>query len=168
MIPTTLVVLVVVPHHEHRGRYLVVEERDRTFYLPAGRVEPGESLLAAAIRETLEEAGITITLRGLLGFEHESSPAFGASGTSARMRLRFTFVGDQAVAGPPKRHADRHTRGAAWCTKEELAQLPLRHPEVLSWIARYESGAPLLPCAAYAPYGMGPSPPRPADADAMR
>ena len=38
MSPTTLVVLGVV-HHE--GRYLIVEERDGTFVLPAGRVERG-------------------------------------------------------------------------------------------------------------------------------
>jgi phosphatase NudJ len=67
MIPTTFVVLVVVPHD---GRYLVVEERDGTWYLPAGRVEPGESLTAAAIRETAEEAGVTVGLRGLIGFDH--------------------------------------------------------------------------------------------------
>ena len=39
MTSTTLVVLTIVAHE---GRYLVVEERDGTFYLPAGRVEPGE------------------------------------------------------------------------------------------------------------------------------
>ena len=49
MTSTTLVVLAVVAYE---GRYLVVEERDGTFYLPAGRVEPGENLMAAAVRET--------------------------------------------------------------------------------------------------------------------
>lgn len=68
MTPTTLVVLAIV---EHEGRYLVVEERDGTFYLPAGRVEPGEDLVAAAVRETAEEAGMMIGLSGLLGFDHQ-------------------------------------------------------------------------------------------------
>ncbi len=156
MVPTTLVVLVVVPQpapslpslrarEPHDGRYLIVEERDGTFYLPAGRVEPGENLVAAAVRETAEEAGVAIGLRGLLGFDHEETPG--------RRKLRFGFVGDVAIDTPPKNRPDGHSRGAAWRTKAELATLPLRAPEVLTWIARYESGAPLLPCGAYEWFG---------------
>ena len=37
--------------------------------------------------------------------------------------------------------------------KAELATLPLRAPEVLTWIARYDIGAPLLPCGAYEWFG---------------
>lgn len=142
MVPTSLVVLVVVPHE---GRYLIVEERDGTFYLPAGKVEPGESLIAAAIRETVEEAGVMIGLRGLLGFEQDwyEQPH--------RTRLRFCFVGFLALLTPPKRCPDEHSRGAAWRTREELGSLPLRHPEVIAWIDRYERGDALLPCAAYQP-----------------
>lgn len=142
-----LVVLVVVPHE---GKYLLVEERDGTFYLPAGRVEPGENLLAAAVRETAEEAGIVVGLRGILGFDHADS------GTSAKMR--FAFVGYPAVVGEPKRVSDDHSRGAGWFTKAEVRRLPLRHPEVLTWIERFEAGAPLLPCAAYEPLGLGVAP----------
>lgn len=142
MVPTCLIVLAVVPHD---GRYLAVQERDGTFYLPAGRVDPGENLMAAAIRETAEEAGTMIGLRGLLGIDHEWCAA------TRRMRLRFVFVGYPAVMAPPKRHVDKHSRGAAWVTKTELAALPLRHPEVITWIDRYEAAAPLLPCTAYHP-----------------
>lgn len=131
---TVLVVLVVVPHE---GKYLIVEECDGTFFLPAGRVEPGESLIDAAIRETAEEAGVRIGLRGLLGFDHSDR------------RMRFTFVGHPATLGAPKREPDRHSRGAAWFTKAEIQKLPLRHHEVLTWIERHERSTALLPCAAY-------------------
>lgn len=141
MTPAYLVVLVVVPRD---GRYLVVEELDGTWYLPAGKVEPGEDLIAAAVRETAEEAGVPIALRGLLGFDHECSPR--------RMRLRFAFVGAPARDVAPKSRPDEHTRGAAWFTRAELAAMPLRHPEVLGWIDRYERASALLPCAAYEPY----------------
>lgn len=134
-----LVVLVVVPQD---GRYLVVEEKDGTWYLPAGRVEPGENLIAACVRETAEEAGIMIGLRGILAFEHEVR------------RMRFVFVGYLAINTPPKSRPDRHTLSAAWKTKAELQTMPLRHPEVLAWIERYEAGTPLLPCGAYIPYGL--------------
>lgn len=134
-----LVVLVVMPLE---GRYLVVEEKDRSWYLPAGRVEPGENLMAACVRETAEEAGVMIGLRGILAFEHEVR------------RMRFCFVGYLAVNTPPKSMPDRHTLSAAWKTKAELATMPLRHPEVLAWIERYEAGTPLLPCGSYIPYGL--------------
>lgn len=147
MTTCTLVVLVIVPHD---GRYLIVEERDGTFYLPAGRVEPGENLMAAAVRETAEEAGVLVGLSGLLGFDHECSPV--------HMRLRFAFVGQVALATAPKTTPDRHSRGARWLTRHELAALPLRHPEALTWIERYERGDPLLPCAAYEAYGDVPHP----------
>lgn len=132
-----LFVLVVVPHE---GRYLVVEERDGTFYLPAGRVESGENLMAAAVRETIEEAGALIGLKGLLGFDHGPE------------KMRFTFVGYPALIQKLKSSADHHSRGARWATKAEIAELPLRHPEVLTWIDRFEAAKTLMPCAAYQPY----------------
>ncbi|HEY2509694.1 MAG TPA: NUDIX domain-containing protein [Polyangiaceae bacterium] len=142
MTATTLVVLVVVPH---QGRYLIVEERDGSFYLPAGRVEPGESLLDAAVRETAEEAGVAIELRGLLGFEHEWVPL-----APPRARLRFAFVGTCTAPDAPLKSApDHHSRGARWLRKEELAAVRLRNPEVLDWIERYERAEALLPCEAY-------------------
>lgn len=129
----TLVVLAIVPNE---GKYLLVEERDGTFFLPAGRVEPGEDLLTAAVRETVEEAGIDIALQGLLGFDHSYA------------KMRFAFVG-LPLRGTPKRQADHHSRGAGWFTKDEARKLPLRHHEVFTWIERYERGMPLLPCSAY-------------------
>ena len=64
-IPTWYFVLVVV----RRGdQYLVVHEskHGQRWYVPAGRVERGETLDAAALRETLEEAGIPIALDGIV------------------------------------------------------------------------------------------------------
>jgi 8-oxo-dGTP pyrophosphatase MutT (NUDIX family) len=134
----SLFVLAVVAH---QGRYLIVEERDGTFYLPAGRVEPGENLMAAIVRETIEEAGMLIGLRGILGIDHSSGAAGG--------KLRFCYVGYPAIAQPPKSQPDQHSRGAAWLTKDELERRPLRHPEVLDWITRWERNEPLLPCRSY-------------------
>jgi phosphatase NudJ len=149
MSQTLLIVLVVVPHE---GRYLMVEERDGSFFLPAGKVEPGENLIAAAVRETAEEAGVLIGLRGLLGFDH--------SAAGSLQKLRFTFVGYPGILGEPKRVPDHHSRGAAWFNKAQIQALPLRHPEVLTWIERYEHATTLLPCAAYEPLELGAAPRR--------
>jgi 8-oxo-dGTP pyrophosphatase MutT (NUDIX family) len=99
----------------------------------------------AAIRETLEEAGIAVRPHGILGFDHDW---FARSGS---MRLRFCFVATPEAQTSPKTVADEHSRGAAWKTLDEIRRLPLRHPEVITWIERHESGAPLLPCSAYEP-----------------
>lgn len=142
MAHTTLVVLSVV---EDNGKYLLVQEHDGSWYLPAGRVEAGENLIAAAVRETVEEAGILIGLRGIIGFDHEWSPR--------GMRMRFCFVGYPATNLAPKSTPDEHTLSARWFTRAQIEALTLRHPEVLTWIRRSEN-APVLPCAAYEPYGM--------------
>jgi 8-oxo-dGTP pyrophosphatase MutT (NUDIX family) len=141
MVSSCLVVLVVVPHD---GRYLIVEECDGSFYLPAGKVKPAENLMAAAVRETAEEAGLLVGLRGILGIDHDWCHA-------KEMRMRFAFVGYPALLAPPKTRPDRHSRGAVWLTIEEIRERRLRHPEVLTWIDRYERGATLLPCVAYEP-----------------
>ena len=64
-------------------RVLLVREREHGggWYMPAGRVEPGESLEDAAVRETLEEAGVPVTLDGVIRVEY--TPLTGA----ARLRV---------------------------------------------------------------------------------
>lgn len=132
-------VLAVVPFE---GRYLVVQERDGTFYLPAGRVEPGENLVAAIVRETIEEAKQLVGVLGLLAIDHDLI-------TPTHQRMRFVFVCYRGVLLPTKSDPDQHSRGAAYMTRAEIAKLPLRHPEVISLIDAYESGRALMPTGAY-------------------
>lgn len=139
--PATLVVLVVVAHE---GRYLVVQEKDGSWYLPAGRLEQGESLLSAAIRETAEEAGIDIVPTAVLGLDQEWR--------GAGVLIRVCFEGRPTAGLTPKTVADEHTLGARWVTKDELAAMRLRGVDVLAWIARYESGA-RLPVDSFVWYG---------------
>lgn len=75
----------VVVHLE--DRFLLVQERkyEQQWYLPAGRVEKGETLLEAAMRNTLEEAGISIIVEGILRVEHTVMPR-------GNVRLRVIFV----------------------------------------------------------------------------
>lgn len=137
-IPTWCFALVVV----RRGdAFLIVHERNhgQGWYLPAGRVEPGETFADAAIRETREEAGIEVVLDGVLRIEHSPSPS-GA-------RMRVVFVGHPADDRPPKQVPDDESLGAAWATVGELAQYPLRGGEVYDLFAHVEAGAPVYPLA---------------------
>ncbi|MGI9202417.1 MAG: NUDIX domain-containing protein [Woeseiaceae bacterium] len=66
MIPTDLTVSAVV---ERDGKFLIVEERSSGLMVinqPGGHIETGETPEQATERETLEEAGCTIRVNGLL------------------------------------------------------------------------------------------------------
>jgi 8-oxo-dGTP pyrophosphatase MutT (NUDIX family) len=104
----------------------------------AGRVDPGESFIEAALRETREEAGIEIELEGVLRVEHSPAPD--------HQRIRVFFLARPKDDAPPKAFADEHSLGARWVTVEEASALPLRGDEVLEWMsACLEGRLPLAP-----------------------
>jgi 8-oxo-dGTP pyrophosphatase MutT (NUDIX family)/phosphohistidine phosphatase SixA len=63
---------------EHQGkiRVLIIKPRSRSEHgFPKGKVDPGESLQEAAVRETREEAGLEVTLGAGLGTAEYTLPA---------------------------------------------------------------------------------------------
>jgi ADP-ribose pyrophosphatase YjhB (NUDIX family) len=135
-IPTTYVAAVVV---QHGDRFLLVQERKRgsPWSLPAGRVEPGETLVEGAIRETLEESGVLVRLTGLLRIEHTPE--------EWRARLRAVFVGIPEGDTTTKQQPDDESLGAAWVAIDELAAYPLRSPEIEQLLRYVSRGAPTYP-----------------------
>ena len=144
MIPTDFFVLSVV---RRADTFLLVHERKhgQLWYLPAGRVDPGESFVAAARRETFEEASIDIAVEGLIRIEH--NPAF----TRARVRLFFAAspVGDST----PKSIADEHSLAAGWFTTEQISRLPLRGREALDACTYVQGGGAIAPMSVLANEG---------------
>ncbi|MEC8409684.1 MAG: NUDIX domain-containing protein, partial [Pseudomonadota bacterium] len=62
-----ITVATVVPQ---QGRFLMVQEKSGeslVYNQPAGHVEVGEGLIAAAIRETYEETGWQVRIEALIG-----------------------------------------------------------------------------------------------------
>jgi 8-oxo-dGTP pyrophosphatase MutT (NUDIX family) len=62
---------------EKDGLFLMVEEQDGTgivFNQPAGHLEAGETLFAAALRETLEETRWQVELTAFVGLYHYPAP----------------------------------------------------------------------------------------------
>ena len=108
------------------------------WYLPAGRVDPGESLTQAARRETLEEAGVEINFDGILRIEH--TPVSGSL-----VRVRVFFLAHPRNEKPPKSNPDKHSLQAAWCSTADMAQLELRGEEVAEVIGAVKRGAVVAP-----------------------
>ena len=135
--PTYCFALVVVRKGD---RYLLVQERKQHegWYLPAGQVEPGERLVDAAVRETLEEGGIPVALDGVLRVEHTPR----ADGSA---RLRVFFLAHPIDDTPPKSVPDQESLGAAWLRLDELDGLTLRGTEVRQVLEWLEAGGQALP-----------------------
>lgn len=138
-IPSSFFVFVVV---EHEGRVLVVRERKhgQRWYAPAGGLEAGEDIRDAAIRETLEESGVLVEPTALLRVETKWSPAGPGplpSGRGEGLVAWWRFIMRARPVGDltPKSLADHHTLEARWVRPEEIALLPLRHPEVIDLVA---------------------------------
>ena len=144
-IPTWFFALVVVRQGD---RFLLVHEakHGQGWYLPAGRVEPGETLAQAAERETLEETGVPVVLDGVLRVEH--TPRH--DGTA---RVRVIFVGHPAADVPPKSIADEESLEAAWFALDDLDDLPLRTPEVRNILRHVHHGGAVYPLGLIANEG---------------
>lgn len=119
---------------DHPHEILITKRLTNTFYpgfweLPGGKLEPGESPDAAAVREVREELGVTIRVERVLDpIEHEYE--------HARVRL-FTCVGTLEDPTAPVRHLQ--VAAHRWC---DLNALPWEeflpaNVRVVRAIARY-------------------------------
>ena len=122
---------------EQDGKFLLVRERadgDIVYNQPAGHLEPGESLLDAVIRETLEETRYCFTPVALQGV-YRYQP-----GGSARTYLRFGFRG--AVGIRLDGDLDEDIIAVEWLTYEELLDCRAQHrsPMVLQCVDDYRNG----------------------------
>ncbi len=147
-VPVYVVVLVLV---ENQGRYLLIQEakpeRGCPWFIPAGCVEPGESIVQAARRETLEEAGLVVEPRHFLRIEHVIPPGQDRQHPSPEL-WRFVVVAE-ATGGTLKKTEDENSLQARWFRPEQVGDLHLRGHEVIDLIEMHSHGARLWPIEAY-------------------
>jgi len=138
-IPSGFFVYVVV---EHEGHVLMVREtkHGQLWYAPAGGIEAGETIREAAIRETMEEAGVLVEPLDVIRIDQEWHASEGGPTSWWRYIVRARPVGSTV----PKQVADRHTLEARWVRPDRIRELPLRHPEVLELVALAKRAAPAL------------------------
>jgi 8-oxo-dGTP pyrophosphatase MutT (NUDIX family) len=118
---------------EKDGKFLLVEERrlinaDGEFGIvynqPAGHVDAGESIVAAAMRETLEETRWQVEVKHLVGIYIFTAPANGIT------YHRYCFAA-QATKHLAENQLDDGIIDAKWFSWEEIQQLDnLRSPLV--------------------------------------
>ena len=123
---------------EREGRFLLVEEQTVDGLLlnqPAGHWDEGETLHAAALRETLEESAWEVELIAVLGL-YAYKPAHLDHGF-----LRVAFAA-KALRHHPQQPLDSDIERALWMSRDELAACAERHrsPMVLRGVDDYLAG----------------------------
>jgi len=131
---------------ERDGRFLLVEEQTPDglrLNTPAGHLDPGESLVQACIRETLEETAHGFQPTGLVGIYLSRVPSTGAAALQQQgiTYLRFAFSGELGRFFPDRR-LDHGIVRTLWLTPPEIRASAERHrtPVVLQCLDDYLAG----------------------------
>lgn len=125
---------------EREGRFLLVEEHSPSsshlvINQPAGHVEVGETLVEAAIRETLEETGWHVRPTAFLGLYTYTPPSNPES-----TYYRMCFLAE-AVSHEVDRPLDPDIQQVFWLTPDELYETArARSPLVLRCIEDAQRG----------------------------
>lgn len=99
----------IVVRHGAKPRIAIVRLRsDKSWVLPKGKLNPGESALAAAKREVLEETGHEVSVREFLG-----SMSYSVAG-----KIKIVQFWQMQALGPPARELMNDVKAVKW--------LPLR------------------------------------------
>jgi len=101
---------------ERDSKFLMVRETidgEQVINQPAGHVEPGEDVMAAALRETMEETGWEVAITGFLGFSNAMSPTTGIT------YYRLVFVAE-ALNFNEDAEIDNDIDCAEWMTLNEI------------------------------------------------
>lgn len=120
---------------KHEGKWLLTQHRTRGIEFPGGKAEAGETIEEAAIRETYEETGVTITnLVKFAEYVVQSNITF----------CKAVFTAEVVhIEENPELH---ETEGARWMTSQELNECDQLSfymkdegmPAIRKWVDSYE------------------------------
>ncbi|WP_067504530.1 NUDIX domain-containing protein [Actinoplanes sp. TFC3] len=136
--PNTLVPACGTLAVDHLGRLLMQRRRDTgQWALPMGKMEFGETPSQCAIRETLEETGISVRIIGLVGIYSDPLHIVAYSDGEVRQEYEVTLLAEP-VSGSPTENEEASEVG--WFTLGEIERLDV-HDSMRRQISDYISGA---------------------------
>jgi len=108
-------------------------------------VDPGETLEDAAVRETLEEAGVDVEVKGILRVEHNHTT------TGARLRVIF-YAEPRDESQAPKSVADEESEEARFVSVDEFQNTlgKIRGKALIKWGRYLDGGGPIFPLTVLA------------------
>jgi 8-oxo-dGTP pyrophosphatase MutT (NUDIX family) len=120
------------------GRILMIRRTDNgNWALPGGAIELGESAVAAAVRETAEETGVTCAVTGLVGIYTDPKHLIHyTSNDEVRQEFCIVFTG-RPVAGVPRPSPE--SSEVRWVGPEAMEALTM-HPSMKMRIFHHLEG----------------------------
>lgn len=122
--PNSLVPSVNVIVTNTAGDVLMIRRSDNdNWAVPGGAVDLGESVPAAAVRETLEETGIRCGITGLVGiYSDPRHVILYTSDGEARQEFSIVLTARAASGKPTPSEESREVR---WVPRDEIMSLPM-------------------------------------------
>jgi len=126
----------VVCRRPSDGKFLMVQEFSQSgFWFPGGQLNKDETIWDGALRETMEEAGMKVILKGVLKVgEHDDGGR----------RIIF-YAEPENEKDLPKTIPDYESVGAVWVDVDDLKILKLRNDEPKRWFPHVAKGKEIHP-----------------------
>jgi ADP-ribose pyrophosphatase YjhB (NUDIX family) len=123
--------------NEH-GQLLLIRRSDNdNWALPGGAMDPGESISAAAIRETKEETGIDCEVTGMVGiYTNPRHVILYTSDGEVRQECSVVFSA-RAIAGEPTPSSE--SSEVRWVPAADVDQFTM-HPSMRQRVAHFLEG----------------------------
>ncbi|MEV5895775.1 NUDIX hydrolase [Nonomuraea fuscirosea] len=137
--PNNLIPSVNVIVTNEAGDLLMIRRTDNdNWATPGGAIDLGESIPQAAVRETLEETGITCEITGLVGtYSDPRHVILYTSNGEARQEFSLVLTA-RAVSGEPT--PSDESREVRWVSRDQVAALRMDRSMRMR-IEHYLSGA---------------------------
>jgi len=135
MVPSVNVVVA-----DGQGRILMIRRTDNgNWAVPGGAIDLGESMVQAAVRETIEETGIRCEITGLVGVYTDPRHVIHyTSNDEVRQEFSLVLTG-RPTGGEPRTSSE--SSEVRWIEEHAIADLPMDRSMRMR-LDRYLNGGP--------------------------